>query len=487
MEPGYPKCGSQAYCRAKREGSFIGTPCPAPHHGSFLIQRHGAARQVDSTAQLIHTECECFSLPADETTMKRSASPGKGLIVLMGSGELTATMVEVHKEILAQYGNAPEAVFLDTPAGFQLNAGELSRRAVEYFRVNVGRPLSVASFRSRDCAPLEAERAFRMLRQSDYVLVGPGSPTYALRHWHGTPIPEILKDRIDRGACLVAASAAALTVGRFTLPVYEIYKVGEELRWAEGLDILGHFGISAVVIPHWNNAEGGTHDTRFCFMGEDRFRTLTSLLPRDHVIIGLDEHTACILDIESTEGCVRGIGSVTVRTGDTETVVRRGECFPLTLLLAGKSGPVRQRRLAETDAVAPVSTPAETGFWNGLHALEADFQRGLNGEAEDATNAILGMDRLIWEAQQAMENPEFISQGREILRECIVLLGTRLASVPRSREECLASLVEALLALRASFRKNRQWREADAIRDCLARAAIEIEDTREGYRWRLGS
>ena len=24
-----------------------------------------------------------------------------------------------------------------------------------------------------------------------------------------------------------------------------------------------------IVIPHWNNAEGGTHGTRFCFMGEN--------------------------------------------------------------------------------------------------------------------------------------------------------------------------------------------------------------------------
>ena len=36
-----------------------------------------------------------------------------------------------------------------------------------------------------------------------------------------------------------------------------------------------------VVIPHWNNAEDGTHDTRFCFMGEPRFRRLESLIPEE--------------------------------------------------------------------------------------------------------------------------------------------------------------------------------------------------------------
>ncbi len=41
----------------------------------------------------------------------------KGIIALMGSGELTATMVEVHKCLLAGLAVAPRAGFLDTPAG----------------------------------------------------------------------------------------------------------------------------------------------------------------------------------------------------------------------------------------------------------------------------------------------------------------------------------------------------------------------------------
>ena len=54
----------------------------------------------------------------------------KGIIALMGSGELTATMVEVHKELLAGLQPDRRAVFLDTPAGFQLNADQLSQKAV---------------------------------------------------------------------------------------------------------------------------------------------------------------------------------------------------------------------------------------------------------------------------------------------------------------------------------------------------------------------
>ena len=55
---------------------------------------------------------------------------GKGRIVLMGSGELTSTMVGVHKQMLSLKEGSPKAVFLDTPAGFQLNADEISKRVL---------------------------------------------------------------------------------------------------------------------------------------------------------------------------------------------------------------------------------------------------------------------------------------------------------------------------------------------------------------------
>ncbi|HET6514106.1 MAG TPA: Type 1 glutamine amidotransferase-like domain-containing protein [Thermodesulfovibrionales bacterium] len=409
------------------------------------------------------------------------------MIVLMGSGELTATMVEVHREVLSRLGRSPKAFFLDTPAGFQLNADQLSRRAVEYFHVSVGYPMEVLSFKSKDIPTREAEQIFRTLKGADYLLVGPGSPTYALRQWQGTPIPEILRQRIEGGACLVAASAAALTIGHFTLPVYEIYKVGQEPHWVEGLNILSHFGLNTVVIPHWNNAEGGTHDTRFCFMGESRFRTLESMLPEDVSVLGLDEHTACIMDLEREEISIKGVGAVTLRYGAFERTFPRGKEFPLRVLSERAAGAQRTTEAMEISTSEPAPGPQERGLWDSVHGIEDSFHKSLEDDAGDAVKALLDLDRLIWLAQERKEHPEFVSQARELLREFIVLLGMRLASAPKSPQDCLAPLVKELLALRASFRENNKWHEADAIRDCLRRVKIEVEDTQGGYRWRLGS
>ena len=109
------------------------------------------------------------------------------------------------------------------------------------------------------------------------------------------------------------------------MPVYEIYKVGEDPQWVEGLDLLGTLtGVDAAVVPHYDNKEGATHDTRFCYLGEDRLAALEEQLP-DHVgVLGVDEHTAVIVDVEARTITVAGNGVMSVRRrGDTRTFASR--------------------------------------------------------------------------------------------------------------------------------------------------------------------
>jgi peptidase E len=413
----------------------------------------------------------------------------QGMIVLMGSGELTATMVETHKNLLARLGPGARAVFLDTPAGFQLNADRISAKAVEYFHTKVGHPMEVASFKSGDLVgSAESERAFLSLRQADFVLVGPGSPTYAVRQWTDTPVPEILVRRIETGACLVVASAAALTVGAFTLPVYEIYKVGEPPHWSPGLGLLGRFGLDLVVVPHWNNAEGGTHDTRYCFMGEPRFQALESLLPGGTSILGVDEHTACVIDLSRNEARIQGVGGVTVRRGGSEMVFRKGAVVPLDALKGGwQAERPKPAAPAGEAADAPAADAQPDPFWETVHALDGRFRAAQEARDPEAMSAaILELERVVWAAARHVENEESIPPARERLREWVALLGSSLSSSPRSTGDCLGPLVEELLALRDDLRRRKRWQEADALRDCLQRARVVVEDTAAGARWRIG-
>src|SRR5204862_4747544 len=101
---------------------------------------------------------------------------------------------------------------------------------------------------------------------------GPGSPSYAVRHLRDTLALGHVRTRWQAGAALVAASAAAIALGRHTIPVYEIFKAGHDAHWIDGLDLLGPVGYELAIVPHWNNAEGGRDfDSSRCFMGEQRF------------------------------------------------------------------------------------------------------------------------------------------------------------------------------------------------------------------------
>jgi hypothetical protein len=380
-------------------------------------------------------------------------------------------------------------VFLDTPAGFELNVDQISERVVEYFRRRVLRRLTVVSFKSREFASTyQGKKALHTLAEADYILIGPGSPTYALRQWHGTLVPEIMLERIRAGGCLVAASAAALTVGRSTVPVYEIYKVGVDPFWAKGMDILGRLGLPLVVVPHWNNAEGGTFDTRFCFMGEPRFRKLEALLPDDVGILGLDEHTACILDFRRDEAEVRGIGVVTLRKNGSETSFKKGDRFPLRVLReGGRADYVASPNRVETPTSADDDRVDESeSFWQRIHEIERAFQRGLGKrDPAETTNALLELDRSVWKAQQDLEASEVVSQAREVFRDLVVQFGMMLEVSPLDRRECLAPLVEKLLGRRVALREAKRWEEADFIREALHEGGVLIEDTPSGSRWQL--
>src|SRR5260221_14328949 len=136
-----------------------------------------------------------------------------------------------------------------------------------------------------------------------------------------------------RGAPLILASAAASAASAHALPVYEIYKVGEDLGRKVGLNLRGPCGRKVVIVPHWNNHEGGEElDTSHSFMRQERFERLLILLPSDVDVVGIDEHTALVLDFAAGLAVVFGRGGVSwLREGST-TRLDAGASMPLAAL-----------------------------------------------------------------------------------------------------------------------------------------------------------
>lgn len=228
------------------------------------------------------------------------------ILALMGSGENSPIMVTPHQKIIKSTGKDLNPINLNTPYGFQENIAELSEKIEKYFAVNVGTTIKTS------------EDLINDIKNSKWIFAGPGSPTYALRQWKSSGVDSLLHEVLTRGS-VVLASAAAMSIGAKVMPVYEMYKVGEDPYWLDGINLLEPAtGIKAAVIAHYNNAQGGTHDTRFCFAGEKRMNILESQLDSDTAILGIDEHTGIAFDLETKTAEVYGKGVITYKKNGNE-------------------------------------------------------------------------------------------------------------------------------------------------------------------------
>ena len=408
------------------------------------------------------------------------------ILVIMGSGETAPTMVPTHRMLTARLGPTVKAALLDTPYGFQENAPELAAKAVEYFKTSVNVTLEVAGLTQVvDGDALTVERGLNKVKDANYVFAGPGSPTYALRQWAGTSLPELLVGKLRSGGVVTFASAAALTLGRRTLPIYEIYKAGEPPRWLDGLDVLNAIGVDAAVIPHYNNAEGGHHDTRFCYMGERRLAMLERELPDSTYVLGVDEHTGVVIDLDTETASVVGKGVVTLRLRDGSTEIPSGESFPLDRL--------RDPRATATASPRPQVAPAsvveeavDSNLRQATERLSGEFDAALAaGDADAAARSVLELEDVItsWSADTLQgTDGEF---ARATLRSMITRLAGAASSGLADPREVVGPYMDVLLTLRSQVRADKRFDLSDVIRDRLAAIGVEVRDTPTGAEWVL--
>ncbi|HQU26636.1 MAG TPA: hypothetical protein PLS29_06345 [Acidimicrobiales bacterium] len=366
-----------------------------------------------------------------------------GVLVLLGSGETAPGMTRVHREVLSRVTDL-RAVNLDTPYGFQLNVPQMSQKLEEYFATSLQVTLSTLHLPSFARAS-EVERALfkERVRGASYVFAGPGSPTWALAQWAPLALGEDLTAVLDAGGTVCLASAAALTAGALTAPIYEIYKVGvEEPAWVAGLDLVSAFGLRCVVIPHFDNAEGQNYDTRFCYLGEPRLDRLESQLPTGVATLGVDEHTAAIFDRESDTLGVRGRARVHWRLAGKVRSFAAGDTIALDELR--RATPVDAPRVERRESAdSPPTVPQEP-----LGLAEVVAEGG-----PDATRALARLVQLAEGGGEGTIDP--------------------------------TALVEGVLAARREARAAGQYALADRLRGALVDAGVEVQDGPSGTTWSL--
>jgi hypothetical protein len=260
--------------------------------------------------------------------------------------------------------------------------------------------------------------------------------------------------QFEGGADVLFASAASITLGRFALPVYEIYKAGQDPFWAEGLDLLGRFGLDLAVIPHYNDSSGGeNYDSRFCYMGARRFDLLQECLPPDVAILGIDAYTAICFDPQTREATVSGQGGVTMIGDGAE---RRFESGSQTDFDAFRSSSREVMRTFD-----------ERRTFSGYEFSDNAENEAGDDPIKDLGEAIEGLASLTpdekVELLARLQSPRQATAGAPVANEGL--------------------LVDLVLELREALRGAKRFDLADQARGTLEDMGFEIGDTPQGARW----
>ena len=481
--------------------------------------------------------------------------PACRILAIIGSGETSPTMVTAHRNLVSRLGlTNPQAIVLATPYAFQENAADVSARTRRYFADSVGLQVRIAAGTSPHAdpemaPPLTGEdgqdeaRQAADIRTADWVFAGPGSPSYALAHWRAGPVAAALRDRVLAGhGITVLASAAAATAGQFTAPVYEIYKAGGAPRWLPGLDLLGTLGLNVALIPHYDNAEGGRYDTRHCYLGMRRLAAMERELPADAAVLGVDEHTAMLIDLRAEDIEIRGRGGVTVRRSGDSIVLPSGTRLPMADLRdlvrgirraregagagdkdgaqpcrdtgrgnagrgnagrgnagrgnAGRGNAGRGDAGRDSDRFAADGNADEPAQWSAqwsalpLPEIMAAAEQGFGAaartrDADAMVWVILELETAITQWEADTDEDQGTEQARALLRSLIGRLGRAARDGLADPRDRMRPAVEPLLALRTALRGEGNYTAADAIREALAATGLDVSDTPQGTRWRL--
>ncbi len=260
-----------------------------------------------------------------------------GQIAFLGSGETSLAGGRIFESLARTVSGPLRIALIETPAGFELNSAQVVGRVGDFMksRLQNYKPvvdLIPARKKNSPYSPDDPEIVKPLLR-ANMIFLGPGSPTYAIRQLQDTLTWDVIRARHRLGATLIFASAATISIGAHALPVYEIYKVGQDVHVVDGLNLFADFGLHMSFIPHWNNAEGGVDlDTSRCFMGMDRFAEWCGMVPIENETVGLDEHTGLIIDFETGLCEVSGVSSISLVRECHPEMYPSGAKFPLSEL-----------------------------------------------------------------------------------------------------------------------------------------------------------
>lgn len=226
-------------------------------------------------------------------------------IGLVGSGEFTAAMAEIDREILATIGSKPSVVVLPTAAGGE-DPQDWAMRGVEHFWRLGARSVGLMVL---ERAHAEDPENVNVIRRADLLYISGGKTARLLDALEGSSLWQGFLLAREAGAWLVGSSAGAMALGDWALVHRPEDGDGTPTLWTPGLGILQGYA----VVPH--------------FDGWPESEDLVRQIEDACAVFGIDEDTALLL--EGTHARVTGRGSVRAFMSRTERTYVSGDRFEM--------------------------------------------------------------------------------------------------------------------------------------------------------------
>jgi cell wall-associated NlpC family hydrolase len=221
-----------------------------------------------------------------------------------------------------------------------------------------------------------------------------------------------------------------------------------------------------------------------------------TMLDNDTYVLGVDEHTGLVIDIDAQEATVVGNGGVTLRVKSQSFVYSTGSVLPLSLLQDPFQLLDPGASTTSTNAVRASSTETQvhdaqtnsvsSSLEQSLQHTSQEFEQAMKDRnAEGAVRAALALEQAMVDWKADTLQGDVSDRCRATLRSMMSQLGDAAVSGVRDPREVVSPYIEAMLAVRAIVRAEKRFDLSDIIRDAFASLNIEVRDTPQGAEWSL--
>ncbi|TSA55563.1 MAG: hypothetical protein D4R38_00315 [Dehalococcoidia bacterium] len=234
------------------------------------------------------------------------------------------------------------------------------------------------------------------------------------------------------------------------------------------LDI--HGGGQDLVFPHHENEMAQSE----CYTGVVPF--VRTWMHNGFLRLGTDKMSKSLGNLVTIKEALSSNSADAIRLFIVSSYYRMPLKYSTEALDAAEAGIERMRQALKAEGKAG-GVVLDAGQFKArfVEYMDDDF---------NAPQAVAALFDLVREINRGNEKGLDIRDAQDMLRELAGVIGftlqeTRKLSAGEEKE------IEALIAKRNEYRKAKEWKLADEVRDRLSKMGVAIEDTAKGTVWKV--